>query len=228
MTNIVMLARDRPRLTEQALRTLYMNTHESMFSLAIVDDGSQIETQRIIQQYGRKDNCEVVSFLKPIGIVGFLRNVGIAASERFFGREECLYLSDNDVAYLPGWLDSLRACLADCNFPTLKVIGGYHHPFHGVKETFGRIGITDAVAGYSQLMTWYTWDDFGPFDQHCKGVCQSEDFAFCQKIVNTPLLGYKVGYIDPPVIVNCGITNSEGKPAIGAEHFPRIKGLIYE
>ena len=31
-----------------------------------------------------------------------------------------------------------------------------------------------------------------------------------------------------PQIANCGITNSEGKPAIGSEQFPRVKGLIYE
>lgn len=224
--NVVMLVKDRVRLTEQALRTLYENTPRDQFNLTIVDDGSDIETGLVVERY-KQDNMRVVHFPESIGIVGFLRNVGAWASERYFGRGEFLYFSDNDVAFFSGWLDKMTEVLScrDWISGNVKLLGGYRHPFHGVNGSWPQVELTDAVAGYSHLMRWSTWDKYGPYDQHAKGVCQSEDFAICQKIVKD---GGKVGYIHPPVIANCGITNSEGKPAIGHEAFPRLPDLIYE
>ncbi len=254
MTNIILLVKDRVRLTEQCLRTLYEETPRDQFNLVIVDDGSWPETAQILARYSRRDNCEVVTFLRSVGIVGFLRNVGVWTSERYFGRGDYLCLIDNDIAMLHDWLPKMIEALdhvwtgADDTADTYKVLGGYRHPFHGVNHTSALVGMgrpdttveeTDAVAGYMHFMKWSTWDDFGPYDQHAKGVCQSEDFAFCQAVKRgNPVRGVeqtfadivngKVGYIHPPVIANCGITNSEGKPAIGSESFPRIAGLIYE
>jgi glycosyltransferase involved in cell wall biosynthesis len=223
MTNVVMLVRDRPRLTEQCLRTLYETTPEDQFNLVIVNDGSGEDTYRLVLNYtARKDNCRVVSLFDSIGIVGWLRNTGIQASERYFGRGSRLYLSDNDVAFTPHWLREIENCWCRSD---AKVLGGYRHPFHQPNLTRFGVDYTDAVAGYSMLIAWGTWDRYGPFDSHAKGVCQSEDFAFCQKIIKD---GGKVGYMREPVIAMCGITNSEGKSAIGSEHFPRIPGLIYE
>lgn len=243
MTNIVLLVKDRPRLTEQTLRTLYEETPRDQFNLVIVDDGSWPETAQILARYSRRDNCEVMTFLRSVSIVGFLRNVGVWTSERFFGRGDYLCTIDNDIAFLHDWM--LKMIDAMESLPsTVKMLGGYRHPFHGVNATWGlphsrKFEETDAIAGYMHFMEWSIWDSFGPYDQHAKGVCQSEDFAFCQRIKESrseggsyedpnPLLGYTVGYIHPPVIANCGITNSEGKPAIGHEQFPRIPGLIYE
>jgi len=236
-TNVVMLVRDRPRLTEQALRTLYQHTDPQAFRLCLVDDGSKAETGHLITSYGRKyTNIEIVHFARPVGIVGFLRNVGIWTSERVFGRGEFLYLSDNDVCFQEHWLERITRCkeiTKDEDGKGPAVLGGYRHPFHLPIKTLPSydqnwhtfVEVTDAVAGYSHLMRWACWDLHGPFDQTAKGVCQSEDHAFCCKVKAS---GGYVGYIDPPVIHNCGITNSEGKPAIGAEHFPRVPDLIYE
>jgi len=246
MTNIVLLVRDRPRLTEQALRTLFQNTPKDQFTLTICDDGSWPETAEIIRRYANYENVEVVTFRKSVGIVGFLRNVGAATSERVFGRGEYLYHGDNDVAVFPGWLAQMTASL-NLLHEEVKLVGGYRHPFHGltgnlieprIPGSCRGIEPTDAVAGYSHLMRWSTWDAFGPYDQHAKGVCQSEDYSFCQRIINArgvggsyehpnPLLGYKVGYIHPPVIAVCGVTNTENKPAIGSDQIPRVPGLVY-
>lgn len=224
MTNIVLICRDRPRLTEQTLRTLYMNTDPTLFNLTIVDDGSGVETIKILDRYGRKDNCEIVHLLKSVGIVGFLKNVGAWTSERVFGRGDYLCFIDNDIAFSFGWLEFMTSRL-DYD-KDLLILGGYRHPFHQpIKGSSRLLSLTDAVAGYTHLMRWHTWDLYGPYDQHAVGVCQSEDFAICQKIISS---GKYVGYLEPAVIHNCGITNSEGKPAIGAEYFPRIRGLIYE
>jgi len=227
MTNIVLIARDRPRLTEQCLRTLYMNTPLDAFTLCVVDDGSQIETQRIIAQYGRKENAEVVTFLKPIGIVGFLRNVGIAASERFFGRGEWVVFLDNDTAVFSGWLEKMIQALdmRDWIGYNVYVLGGCRHPFHGVNGTWGNVELTDAVAGYSLFMRWNVWDKYGPFASNQKGVGASEDFDLCRRIAADDK---KVGYIHPPVLAHTGLSNTDRQPATGHESFERVKGILYE
>lgn len=228
MTNIILLVKDRPRLTEQTLRTLCMHTDRAAYNVTVVDDGSWPETSKIISRYEGYSNLQIVTFLHSVGIVGFLKNVGVWASERFFGRGDWLCTIDNDIAFTPGWLDKMEHTLKfrDRVGQPLKLLGGYQHPFHKTNVKWSGVNLTDAVAGYMHFMRWSTWDSFGPYDQHAKGVCQSEDFAFCQKITHDQ--ESYVGYINPPVIHNCGITNSEGKPAVGADLFPRIPGLVYE
>jgi hypothetical protein len=61
-------------------------------------------------------------------------------------------------------------------------------------------------------MRWKTWDDFKPFDAHAPGIGQSEDFAFCRKIVEC---GYLVGSVYPRCILNCGLLDSYGHPCVG-------------
>lgn len=232
MTNLILLSHNRPNLLAQCLRTLYDTTPESQFNLTIIDDCSGPDTTRVLGRYTSKPNCHVVYFMKHVGIVGFLRNVGVWTSERTFGRGEWLCTIDNDIAFKERWLDVMtdRADFGDR--VGIKLLGGYRHPFHGLAAgaftaamfVGEGIEITDAVAGYMQFMSWSIWDQNGPYDQHSKGVCQSEDFALSR---NVCLRGHAVGYVTPPVIVNCGITNSEGNPAIGSEHFPRILGLLY-
>ncbi len=229
--NICLLVKDRPNLTAQCLKTLYepypVPVSDLPFSLCIVDDGSRDETIDIIGDYvmiyGTK-NIQVIRIEQSIGIVGWLRNVGASASERYFGRGEWLCFIDNDIAFRPNWLQKMTFAAKSWT-PGPFVLGGYQHPFHGTNKEWTSVHETDAVAGYMHFTEWSTWDKYGPYDQHAKGVCQSEDFAFCQKIVKD---GGKVGYIHPPVILNCGVTNSEGKPAIGSEHFIRVEGVLYE
>lgn len=223
-----MLVKDRPRLTEQALRSLYANTDHDAFSLVIVDDGSDMETSEIIARYAIRKNCMLVSMTRSVGIVGFLRNIGAWTSERYFGRGEYLYFSDNDVYFREKWLIEMIGMMEGM---PVSVLGGCRHPFHRANHShpwgsWGTLEETDAVAGYSMLMRWGTFDEFGPFDQHSKGVCQSEDWAFCRKVYET---GGRVGYTASPKLYHCGITNSEGKPCIGHEQIERVgQGVIYE
>jgi glycosyltransferase involved in cell wall biosynthesis len=244
VTNIILLVKDRPRLTEQTYRTLYEETPRDQFNLVTVDDGSWPETSKIIERYARRDNHEVVTFLKSVSVVGFLRNVGVWTSERFFGRGEYLCTIDNDISFLsPYWLTKMEYAMSILHQPEgredgkgYSLLGGYRHPFHGINHKSFHEGEfagaqdtyveeTDAVAGYMHFMRWATWDLHGPYDQHAKGVCQSEDWALCQSIIRT---GGHVGYVHPPVIANCGLTNSENQPAVGHGEFKRYPGLIYE
>lgn len=226
MLNCVMLVRDRPKLTRQALHTFTQNT-DVEWTLTLIDDASQPETRDALRSFAR--NTQNVALLRnetSKGITGQVRNLGVYWSEKYFGRGLSLVLADNDVAFKPKWASVMYDLQTQI---PVAVLGGQRHPYHGVNETCRRhdltVEITDAVAGYLQMMPWPAWDEFGPLDAHAPGVCQSEDFAFCQKIVKA---GRKVGYINPPMVIHTGLTRTDGSPAVGAEAMERIAGVYYE
>jgi GT2 family glycosyltransferase len=219
-----MLVRDRPRLTDQALESIYNHSVPGHYTLTIVDDGSLPVTRKLLVD---RTNTVVCHFSRSIGILGFLRNIGTQVSEKVFGRGNWLCFLDNDVAVFEHWLANMIE-IASC--PGAHLLGGQRHPYHKPNQRLvyatGRcVEETDAVAGYSMFMSWDTWDRFGPFDANAKGIGQSEDWAFSQRVKKG---GGIVGYIHPPVLAHCGLTNTDSKPATGHEAFERFPGLIYE
>ncbi len=61
-------------------------------------------------------------------------------------------------------------------------------------------------------MEWETWSKYGPFEPS-PTINGSEDWAMSQKIRRD---GGMVGVLAKPVIVNCGVTGSDGKLCPGA------------
>ncbi len=233
MTNIVLETNgSRPRLLDQTITTLYQNTPVDQFNLTIVMDGCRSDKITGPNNYA-------VMLDPACSVTGRLKNLGAYWSEKQFGRGDWLLFCDDDVAFMPGWLHKMTINMetfTEGKSPVtgetvntgLRLLGGNRHPYHGVNETlaFGNqtTQITDAVAGYSMLMRWETFDKYGPFDAHAKGIAQSEDFAFARRIVDD---GGKVGYIHPPVLYHTGVTNSSGQPATGAEKIERVEGILY-
>lgn len=225
MINVVMLVKDRPKLTHQALWSLAKHT-DMGYTLTIIDDGSGPDTWDMLRMFsGTHKKCAVLRNETSKSITGQARNLGVYWSEKYFLRAAYLYLSDNDVYFRPNWASRMIE-VAQSGWPHgLRLLGGARHPYHQPNDTHPGWVETDAVAGYSQLMKWSIWDSHGPLDGHAPGVCQSEDFAFCQKVRANH---GKVGYMTEAVVVDCGLTQTGGAPAIGAESKPRISGLIYE
>lgn len=212
--NIVMLVKDRPRLTLQALTSLVKNTDVD-YNVTIIDDGSAYETRDMLGLFGKLGSVAVLRNETSKGITGQVRNLGVYWAERYWGRGDYLYLSDNDVYFRPNWASKMIAVYDGQLNAGLEVLGGVRHPYHQPLHLHeGGWAETDAVAGYSQLMNWAVWVDNGPLDAHAPGVCQSEDHQFCQRILTG---GGKVGYMIDPVIIDCGLTNTDGKPATGYE-----------
>jgi GT2 family glycosyltransferase len=223
MVNIVMIAKNRPRLTQQALGSLLSQTPVESYNLTLVDDNSDVFPLGLSDY----DNCVKVTLSRSKGIVGLVRNIGADVAERYWGRGDWLLFLDNDTYLHPGWLERMTHA---ATHPEFKILGGCRHPFHQprpaeqgyVHQAPVRFTIdsTDAVAGYSMLMSWDTWDKYGPFDQHAVGLGQSEDFAICRKVVDA---GYKVGYVSPPVLTVCGLTNTLGEKVPGYEE---LKAMV--
>jgi GT2 family glycosyltransferase len=226
MTNVVMIARDRHRLTEQALKSLYVNTPKRQYTLVLMDDGSGYSMENVLMRLDWEQPETWISLRlgKPTGIVGLNRNLGAWFSERYFVRGEYLCFADNDVYFRPGWLAQMTETMK--LDPNLAILGGQRHPYHGINQVnlYGHVEETDAVAGYAMMMRWDVWEAVGPFDAHAKGLGQSEDYALCRKAYAQ---GMYVGYHNPPTILHTGMTDTNGKPIAGAEQFERFEGVLY-
>lgn len=220
-----MLVRNRPNLVRQALDSLWANTERGTYNLTVVDDASDLKTRGVLDMFAAgKDEVQIVRLWRSKGIVGLVRNLGIRAAETYWGRGDYLYLSDSDACFLPGWLEKLLAAYR-VSTPIFALIAGYTHPYHQPGESYGPVVEHDAIGGFSQLMDWETWDEFGPFAANEPGVCRSEDWAFVQ---NIRAAGYKVGCVQPHVVLNTGFTNTLGQPALGHEAMVKVPGVLYE
>lgn len=237
--DIIIPVHNRPEHTKQTLESLLLNTDSSLFNLYIVDDGSDMQTfetiMDVMKRYTTAENPKPFSFSQNTIAIGpgASRNEVCEKITAMGNRSEYLYHSDNDVYFTPGWLEKLINTYTNYEeFYGIKVLGGSCHPYLQNKSVINdnytyRVGIKDAVSGYSQLMTWETWDTFGPFDETMRGqekkIMGSEDWAFCQKIIKD---GFKVGSIEPEVVIPCGRTNTYGDLATGAETFKQVEGVM--
>src|SRR3990172_11133970 len=185
--NIVMLVKDRPRLTEQALSSLYAHTERGLFSLTVVDDGSQLQTRGVLDltTTGRDDTV-IVRLSRSKGIVGLVRNLGIRAAELYWDRGGLLYMSDNDAYFTPGWLEKMLAAWPIAYEAGYRILGGYNHPYHAIAGLevgqpapvipypHGEIREYYTVGGLSWLLNWETWDRFGVLNADTAGVAKGE------------------------------------------------------
>lgn len=230
LCDIIIPCHNRLELTKQTIESLLKNTDPEKYNLYLVDDVSTDGTREYI--YSLKDVCHVFINDDNIG-PGASRNFVCNAITANGTRSKYLYHSDNDVFFKPGWLENLIGVFRDPQTAKIKVLGASCHPFLQSSSRIYRgihpfaVGIKDAVSGYSQLMTWETWDKYGPFDETMRGaekkIMGSEDWAFCQKIVKD---GFLVGSVEPELVIPCGKTNTYGDPATGAETFKNVEGVI--
>jgi glycosyltransferase involved in cell wall biosynthesis len=221
--NIVMLVKDRPRLTLQTLTSLRENTLGE-WSLVLVDDASKPETRDMCVMFARAEQKRVALLRNETssGVTGLVRNLGVYWAEKYFSRGEWLYLSDNDVFFTDGWDRTLKK--ASDLAPQFALIGGQNHPYHQACWPIDGIREYQDLAGTSWLMRWAAWDRYGPLVPAQPGVCQGEDTVFCKAI---RLDGYKIGAVWPEVVYDCGITQTGGTPSPGADLKPRHKGVLY-
>lgn len=239
MTNIVMITRNRHRLFSQTLRSLYLNTDKADFNLTVVDDGSDdFRTLNMLVDLAEaQPNFSWLRLMNSDHVLSKAKNIGVAWSEQYFGRGDFLYLSDNDIYFLPGWLDKLTAFAKSTFLRGFRLWGGQIHSYHKPHpnsafeqltldgDLLTKLARYDVLDGPSWLMHWSAWDDFGPLDRlTASGPCQSEEYRFCGGIRNS---GLHIGVIDPHVVIHTGLTHLDGKqsPPTG---YPKMSGVLYE
>jgi hypothetical protein len=229
--NLVMIVKNRPKLTEQALRSLWDNSFHS-WNVTVVDDASGWETQQVLTEFVLRHQKEMklLRVSPETNVVGRLKNLGVYWSERHFKRGPMLYLSDNDAYFTPHWDKVLCECLVEWE-NKFKVLGPYRHPYHHPRPQDGKflcsnrfeVVSTDMVQGIGLLMRWDTWDQWGPFEAHSPGTNQSEDTHFCESLVKG---GSLVGSVQPNVVYNCGLTDTNGNPCVGVDVMERYNVLM--
>lgn len=200
LISIIVLAYNRPKLTRQTLETLQLTLQltELDYEVIVVDNESDAETSDTIRSF--KDFTSI-RINKNVGI-GAGKNIGVEAAGGSY-----LYISDNDMYFLYGWLDSLLT--AAQAFPTAKIIGAYRHQLHR-KMTTHQVGEVsfqqaDQQVGNSWFLSRETWKHYGPLLEGVEtGI---DDVAFCNAVMRD---GYMVGSILPHRVIHCGVYTSSG------------------
>lgn len=222
--------------TKQSLISLFEHTDPMLAKITVVDDlsddGTTENLEKFKDTYKNAHDWELYHNRTNIG-PGASRNFIASALEHRGEKKKYIYHSDNDVYFKEGWLEKLLYAYEQSEKQGIRLLGGGCHPYlqnNGVIELpQAKIGIKDAVSGYSQLMTWETWNKYGPFDESMRGaekkIMGSEDWAFCQKIIKD---GFLVGSLEPEVVIHTGKTNTYGESATGIETFKDQEGIIIE
>ena len=237
MTNIVVLCHGRHQLTMQCINSIRMNTKRGEYTLTIVsDDEKDFRVSNFLRDqvlHNPKDTT-MVAITGGNHCLGALKNLGISHSRMTFGAPDYLCVLDNDVCMFQSWLNTLIEKYDGCKM-RMAILGGVRHPYHQSNAYIGSgVDLTDAVAGYCHFLSWEAHHELTKdlarreythlYVADAPGIGQSEDFEVCQRAKSR---GAEVGYVNPPVMAHCGITNSKGEPIAGAELIERIPGVMY-
>ncbi len=225
MINIVTLTRNRPKLVQQFLKSLYDTLSHKEFNLTLVDDES---TDTSMTRSMQASNLFTLYVRNSGHNLAMLKNLGVQASSLRWGSGDWLYLGDSDTMFLPGWKDTLVDAATWGELHGFKLWGGQNHPFlHPENELCPGLWETKMLDGPSWLMRWGTWDSMGGLCGSAPGPGQSEDSEFCMRL---SAQGGRIGVLVPNVVLHCGLTNTLGKDIVGkdllAERIP--KGVLAE
>ena len=228
MTSIVLVTKNRHRLLEQALDSLYAGTPQDQFSLTLVDyDSDDFRVHTILSRYAQKANCALIHLDRFVTSWAHTRNIGVDASSELFGESNYLYLSDNDVYFTPGWLEKLTCLSSKTTLYGFSLWGGQVHPFHHPTTKFEGYNEYASLDGPSWLLEWPIWETYGPLTGDKLGACKGADVDFCARLTNH---GHRIAVIDPQVVIHTGLTNTDGEnsPGYDIRVKAKVPGVIYE
>lgn len=233
-TTIMLAGSGRIRLLQQALRSYEQTTPVQGHSLIVVVDNEKVNDavcacmRSSLGEHRLEDH---VLNTASAGQLGALRNTAAHIAQLVY-RSDYLHFVDDDVYFREGWFDQLYRTLVQSW--QIAIVGGDRHPYHKPNALMKGTAFetTDAVAGYSMFMSTTTYSRLGGFPYEGKGIGASEDWAICQKARRS---GMVVGYSTARPVLHCGLTNSNGQPATGADQIlankptdEDVKGVIYE
>ena len=212
-TAIILITKNRLKLLQQTVISLLQNTPKELYDLIVVDDGS---------------NSEEISYLEGLHAGGtvsdlVLTNFGSPSRSRNIGAEiarkegyKFLYHTDNDMYFLPGWLEECHR-IKKC-YEKIVIVGPYCHPFLQKNNDADfyleseKLHTVDAVSGNSWFISTEDYFKYGLLET--EGIMASEDWEMCQRIRKD---GNFVVRLVPHKVLHCGITNSRGEPSVGAD-----------
>jgi glycosyltransferase involved in cell wall biosynthesis len=207
---VILITKDRPKLFIQAINSLFENTPQELFDLIIVDDGSNVNTKSY-REYSFADHLIFTNFKSP----SICRNLGMEIAKR--KGYKYVYHSDNDMYFLPGWLEKCIDLKENQGYKNLTIIGPYCHPYlqenNDILENKSKDFYTvDANSGNSWFMETKDYLDYGLIEH--EGIMNSEDWEMCQRIRKDKKFCVA---LREKLVLHCGITNSRGEASVGAD-----------
>lgn len=222
---------ERMELLSQTLESLVQNTNMKLVNrLVWVDDCSEMTFGMSVVQdlplWEKMIGMEYVTVHnsnKRLG-VGGAKNKGVEMHEEM-GRGKFLYFMDADVYFTKGWLDKLLGYYEEYG-NEFKILGGGVHPYLQPRANEGNQDITshDAISGWSWLLSYDVWDQYGKLMDNALGTGQSEDWEYCQRIREKV---FKVGCVQPQIVAHTGMTNTEGNDIAGRKESEILAKSIY-
>jgi glycosyltransferase involved in cell wall biosynthesis len=192
------------------LKSLYKATPVELYRLIVVDGGSTDGTKEYLSTQPI-DLTVLGHYTSP----GAAKNKGVEEA----GDCEFLYISDSDMYFKAGWLETLMKAYTD----ETAILGALGHPWW---PTIGRtyvggvpgekagveVCFAEQQPGYSWFMRREIWDKCGPLQVGVDyGV---DDTEFCSKAKE---LGLKVGHLKEELVLHCGIKRADGSITYGAQ-----------
>jgi len=214
---VIAITKDRPKLFQQTIQSLYWNTPKELYDLIIIDDGSQIidfhkgpHNHGFVNPYDVAKHSIYTDFKSP----SICRNLGMEIAKR--KGYKYVYHTDNDMYFLPGWLEKCIDLKENQGYKNLTIIGPYCHPFlqenGDLMEKQDDFYTIDANSGNSWFMKTKDYMHYGLIEH--EGIMNSEDWEMCQRIRKD---GKLCVALREKLVLHCGITNSRGEPSVGAD-----------
>lgn len=209
-TLVVILTKNRYKLFSQTISSLHKNTPRELFDVMVIDDGSEPDCIGFLEGLKAGGSIDYLILAKT-GSLGFNKNIG-AEYARFLGYKY-VYQSDNDMYFLPGWLEKCKEIIKRFERTTI-IIGAYCHPFlqPNLDACYEECKTVDAINGNSMFIRTEDWIKYKMLET--QGIMASEDWEMSQRIRKDGGLCVK---FTENLVLHCGITNSKGEPATGAD-----------
>jgi GT2 family glycosyltransferase len=208
-TAIILITKNRLKLLKQTVTTLTLNTPSELYDLIIIDDGSEPDCIGYLSGLKAGGACSDL-VLTNFGSPSKCRNIGaeIARKKGY----KYLYHTDNDMYFLPGWLEICKEVLKLTE--RVKIVGAYCHPFMQKNKDFefNTLQTVDAVSGNSWFISTEDYFSYGLHETD--GIMASEDWEMCQRIRKN---GFFVVRLNPHKVLHCGLTNSRGEASVGSD-----------
>lgn len=217
---IVIITKDRRNLFFQTFKSLLENTDKEKYDLIVVDDGSKnnFMLSELFSQ-GHISDLILTNMKSP----GKCRNLAMEIVKK---RDyKYVYHSDNDMYFLPGWLEKCYKTME--SYPEIGLLTPCGHPYHlrnndplySIPDN-GDIFPVNSCAGNSWFLRVSDYLRLGLSEN--EGIMASEDTEFCNKIRKPTDLDLKYPEklcvrLKENVVLHCGITNSNGEQATGGD-----------
>lgn len=181
---VILVAHNRLEYTKRTIESLIKTVPNAHF--IFVDNDSTDGTKEYIRDLVSIPELAGISYAIEIPEnVGWGKAVNLAlegASEgiAFDISTEYVLISNNDVGYSEGWLDT---CIGlNEKYPQIGILGVWKHVAHGILEDKGDLIVKDQMPAVGWLMKKENLEKIGAFPEH--GPCATkggngEDTFYC-------------------------------------------------